>query len=450
MANNPVVNIFKIKELRERIFFTFVILVVFRLGCVLTIPGIDASVLLGYFGDLASKNKNAFASYMDFFAGGAFSNFSVFMLGVMPYVSTQIILQLALIIFPSLKRIAQEDGGQRKVAAWTRVGTVFVCLIQSMAVTVYASSIQYNGASAIVMSNPLAFKLLAMLTVTTGAMITVWLGDQITAHGIGNGISMLIFAGIVARLPHAVIELRNRVVDPDSNLNPVFVIIVLVMFVGIIGLVVFEQRGERKIRVNYAKRVVGRKMYGSQNTYIPFKINPSGVIPVIFASSFLTFPLQIVSSLGSGENSARWIARLSAILTPTGWWYNILLVLLIDFFAYFYTQVTLNPTEIAKNIRENGGSIPGIRTENTESYLQKVLNRLVLPGSLYLAVIAVLPTIIQNLFGFPQAISMLMGGTSLLILVGVDLDTMSQIEALLKMHHSDGLLKKGRIQSRNL
>ena len=439
MASNPIVNMFRIKELRDRILFTFVILVVFRLGCVLTIPGIDASVLITYFADLASKNKNAFASYMDFFAGGAFSNFSVFMLGVMPYVSTQIIMQLALIIFPSLKRIAQEDGGQRRVAAWTRVGTVIVCLIQSLAVTVYASSIP----GAIILDNALAFKLLAMLTVTTGAMITVWLGDQITAHGIGNGISMLIFAGIVARLPHAIIELVNKVKD---GLNPVFVVVVLVMFVAVIALVVFEQQGERKIPVHYAKRVVGRKMYGGQSTYIPFKINPSGVIPIIFASSFLTFPLQIANSLAG---RATWLMKVSAVLNPLGVWYNIIEVLLIIFFAYFYTQVTLNPTEIAKNIRENGGSIPGIRTDKTEEYLQRVLNRLILPGSLYLALIAIIPTVVQILFKFPASISMLMGGTSLLILVGVDLDTMSQVEALLKMHHHDGFTKKG-LKSRNL
>ncbi len=446
MANSPIVNMFKIKELRQKLFFTFLILVVFRLGCVLTIPGINAQVLVDYFDNLAQNSaENSFASYMNFFAGGAFERFSVFMLGVMPYVSTQIILQLALIIFPSLKRAVQEDGGQRKFAAWTRIGTVFVCLIQSLAVTVYASSIP----GAIAIENQLAFKLLAMLTVTTGAMITIWLGDQITAHGIGNGISMLIFAGIVARLPSAVIELVERVRDPNSGINAVFVIIVLLMFIGIIAFVVYEQSGERKIPVHYAKRVVGRKMYGGQSTYIPFKINPSGVIPVIFASSFLTFPLQIISSIGI-RNNGGWINRLSTILKPTGLVYNVLLVLLIIFFAYFYTQVTLNPTEIAKNIRENGGSIPGIRTDKTEEYLQKVLNRLVLPGSLYLALIAVLPTLIQILFQFPQSIAMLMGGTSLLILVGVDLDTMSQVEALLKMHHSEGLVKKGKIRSRNL
>ena len=439
MANNPIVNMFRIKELRDRIFFTFIVLAVFRLGSVLTIPGINPQALNTYFNSLT--RGNAFVDYMDFFAGGAFSNFSVFMLGVMPYISTQIILQLALIIFPTLKKIAQEDGGQKKVNAWTRIGTIFVCLIQSFAVTVYAASIP----DAIVISSPIIFKFIAVLTVTTGTMITIWLGEQITARGIGNGISMLIFAGIVARLPSAVWELMRKVKTGDINI--VFVIVVIAMFVGIVALVVFEQQGERKIPVHYAKRVVGRKMYGGQSTYIPFKINPSGVIPVIFASSFLTFPIQIASSLGP---NVRWLNKLANFLTPSGWWYNIFFVLLIVFFAYFYTQVTLNPSEIAKNIRENGGSIPGIRTDKTEEYMQKVLNRLILPGSLYLAVIAVLPTIIQNLFKFPSSISMLLGGTSLLILVGVDLDTMSQVEALMKMHHHDGLVKKGKLRSRNL
>ena len=439
MANNPIVNMFKVKEIRSRIFFTFIVLAVYRLGSVLTIPGINPQALTSYFESLT--RGNAFVDYMDFFAGGAFSNFSVFMLGVMPYISTQIIMQLALIIFPSLKRIAQEDGGQKKVQKWTRVGTVFVCLIQSMAVTVYASSIP----GAVVISSSVLFKIIAMITVTTGTMVTIWLGEQITARGIGNGISMLIFAGIVARLPSAVWELGRMV--KGGELNIVFVIVVIFMFVGIVALVVYEQQGQRKIPVHYAKRVVGRKMYGGQSTYIPFKINPSGVIPVIFASSFLTFPLQIATSLGP---NVRWLNRLATFLDPVGLWYNVFLVLLIVFFAYFYTQVTLNPTEIAKNVRENGGSIPGIRTDKMEEYMQKVLNRLVLSGSLYLAVIAVLPTIIQNLFGFPQSISMLMGGTSLLILVGVDLDTMSQVEALMKMHHQDGLVKKGKLRSRNL
>ncbi|MDR3283576.1 MAG: preprotein translocase subunit SecY [Treponema sp.] len=439
MASNAIVNMFKVKELRERILFTLAILAVYRFGSVLTVPGINPQALIAFFSE--QVRGSAFVDYMDFFVGGAFSNFSVFMLGVMPYISTQIVMQLALIIFPTLKKIAQEDGGQKKVQAWTRIGTVLVCFIQSAAVTVYANQIP----DAIVITNNFLFRFVAIVSVTTGTMITVWLGEQITARGIGNGISMLIFAGIVARLPSAVLDLIRMIRRGD--INPVFFFVVLIMFVVIIGLVIYEQQGQRKIPVHYAKRVVGRKMYGGQSVYIPFKINPSGVIPVIFASSFLTFPLQIATSLGP---NVRWLNKLAVFLTPSGWAYNIFLVLLIVFFAYFYTQVTLNPVELAKNIRENGGSIPGIRTDKTEEYLQKVLNRLVLPGSLYLAGIAVLPTVIQTVFGFPQSIAMLMGGTSLLILVGVDLDTMSQVEAQLKMHHHEGLVKRGRIRSRNL
>ena len=444
MASNPIVNMFKVKELRERLFFTLLILAVFRLGSVLTIPGVNASVLFDYFNSSIEDSNNAFVSYLDFFVGGAFSNFSIFMLGVMPYISMQIIMQLAVIIFPSLKRISQEDGGQRKIASYTRIGTILVCIIQAWGVTVYAYSIP----NAVVIQNEVAFRLLAILTVTTGSMVTIWLGDQITARGIGNGISMMIFAGIVARLPNAIVELIQKVIAGDIKL--VFVILVLVMFIVIIALVIYEESGQRKIPVHYAKRVVGRKMYGGQSTYIPFKVNPSNVIPLIFASAILTMPLTIISTFAKGENSLNFVSTLSRLLRPTGWLYNVLLVLLIVFFAYFYTQVTLNPTEIAKNIRENGGSIPGVRTDKTEEYLTKILNRLILPGSLFLALIAVIPTIIQHLFGFPQQISMLMGGTSLIIMVGVDLDTMSQVEALLKMHHHDGLTKKGKIRSRSL
>ena len=438
MANNVVANMFKIKDLRSRIFFTIIVLAVFRLGSVLTIPGIDPGALTIYF---RQGQGNAFADHMDFFVGGAFSNFSVFMLGVMPYISTQILMQLAMIIFPRLKKIAEEDGGRKKIQVWTRIVTVFVALLQSSAVGTWARAIP----GAVVISSPFLQLFITMVTVTTGTMITVWMGEQITARGIGNGISMLIFAGIVARLPQAVWELIKLV--SNNELNLVFVIIAFAMFVGIIALVVYEQQGQRKIPVHYAKRVIGRKMYGGQNTYIPFKINPSGVIPIIFASSFLTFPLMLSQMWGSNVS---WLASVARFLRSDGWGYNVLYVVLIIFFAYFYTQVALNPTEIAKQIRENGGSIPGIRTDKTEEYLQKILNRLILPGSLYLAAIAVLPTVIQWAFSFPRNISMLMGGTSLLILVGVDLDTMSQVEALLKMHHHDGLLKKGKIRSRNL
>ncbi|MDR3167625.1 MAG: preprotein translocase subunit SecY [Treponema sp.] len=440
---NPLIGIFRVKELRERIIFTALMLIVFRIGAVLPIPGINVRELNAYF--LSQQNSgNAIVDYLDFFAGGAFSNFSVFMLGIMPYISMSIIMQLLLIVFPRLKKISQEEGGRKKIQAYQRVGTVAVCLIQSFAVTQYAQSISRSVENLLSM-DLLPFTLIAMLTVTTGTMFLMWIGEQITKRGIGNGISLLIFAGIVARLPQALWELGGRVRSGD--LNPVFVVVVFIMFVAVVALVVFEQQGQRKIAVNYAKRVVGRRMYGAQNTYIPFKINPSGVIPVIFASSILTFPLQIASTIGG---NVTWLAAISRALSPQGLLYNILYVLLIIFFAYFYTQVSLNPIEIAKNIRENGGSIPGIRTERIEEYLTKILNRIVLPGSLYLALIAIIPTIIQRLFNFPSSISYLMGGTSLLILVGVDLDTMSQIEALLKMHHHEGLTRKGRLRGRNL
>jgi preprotein translocase subunit SecY len=418
-------------------------LVVFRIGAVLPIPGINVQQLNTYF--LSQQNSgNAIVDYLDFFAGGAFSNFSVFMLGIMPYISMSIIMQLLLIVFPMLKKISQEDGGRKKIQMYQRIGTVVVCLIQSFAVTQYAQSISRSVENLLTI-NLAYFTVLAMLTVTVGTMFLMWIGEQITKRGIGNGISLLIFAGIVARLPQAIWELMGRVRNGD--LNPVFVIVVFLMFIAVVALVVFEQQGQRKIPVNYAKRVVGRRMYGAQNTYIPFKINPSGVIPVIFASSILTFPLQIASTIGG---NVAWLNTVSRILSPRGAFYNILYVVLIIFFAYFYTQVTLNPIEIAKNIRENGGSIPGIRSDRIEEYLIKILNRIVLPGSLYLALIAIIPTIIQHLFNFPSSISYLMGGTSLLILVGVDLDTMSQVEGLLKMHHHEGLTKKGRLRGRNL
>ncbi|MDR2515832.1 MAG: preprotein translocase subunit SecY [Spirochaetaceae bacterium] len=443
---NPLVSIFRVRELRERIVFTALMLMVFRLGAVLPVPGINVSVLARYFQDqLQSGSGNAIVDYLDFFAGGAFSNFSVFMLGIMPYISMSIIMQLLLIVFPRLKKISQEEGGRKKIQSWQRYGTVAVCLIQSFAVTQYAQVIARQVDNFFTINNIYFFSVLAMLTVTTGTMFLMWIGEQITRRGIGNGISLLIFAGIVARLPSAMWDLGRRMGRGD--LNPVFVIVVFVMFVAVVALVVFEQQGQRKIPVHYAKRVVGRKMYGAASTYIPFKINPSGVIPVIFASSILTFPLQIAQTVGG---NVAWLRIVSRALNPTGALYITLYVILIIFFAYFYTQVSLNPIEIAKQIRENGGSIPGIRTERIEEYLTKILNRIVLPGSLYLAVIAVLPTIIQVLFKFPTSISYLMGGTSLLILVGVDLDTMSQVESILKMHHHEGLTKKGHLRGRNL
>ncbi|MDR2542512.1 MAG: preprotein translocase subunit SecY [Treponema sp.] len=445
---NPIVGMLRTKELRERILFTFGMLVVFRIGAVFPIPGINASELSRFFATQGTGNP--IVDYLNFFAGGAFSNFSVFMLGIMPYITMSIMMQLFMIVFPKLKKISQEDGGKKKIQKWQRYGTVGVCIIQSLAVSQYASHIQQSANILYEGLTMTQFRLISILTVTTGTMFLMWIGEQITKRGIGNGISLLIYAGIVARLPEAIFQLFRlmRLPQQEGGINPVFVIIVIVMFVGIVGLVVFEQQGQRKIPVNYAKRVVGRKMYGAQNTYIPFKINPSGVIPVIFASSILMFPLQIADSLGRG--GIGWLVAVSNALNPLGFLYNVLYVLFIVFFAYFYTQVTLNPVEIARQIRENGGSIPGIRTERIEEHLTRILNRIVLPGALYLAMIAVTPTLIQLAFSIPSSVAYMMGGTSLLIMVGVGLDTMSQVEGLLKMHHHDGLVKKGRLRGRNL
>jgi preprotein translocase subunit SecY len=437
---NPIVDIFRVKELRDRILFTIGILVIFRLGTILPIPGINVAALKLYFAAQGTSGAMGIEDFLDFFAGGAFKNFSVFMLTIMPYISMSIIMQLLTIVIPRLKKVQEEEGGKKKINRWTRYGTVVVCLIQSYTVTQYANRIP----DAINLPM-LPFALIAMLTVTTGTMFLMWLGDQITRRGIGNGISMLIFAGIVARIPGAFWTLIQQIQSRD--LNPVFVIIVLIMFVVVVALVIYEQQGQRKIPVHYAKRVIGRRMYGAQNTYLPFKVNPSGVIPVIFASSILVFPLQIAQNLGA---RVEWLSRFASWLRPNGLPYVVAYAVLIIFFAYFYTQVTLNPVEISKHIRENGGSIPGIRSEKMEEYLTRILNRIILPGSLFLTFIAIIPTLVQTLFKFPSSVAYLMGGTSLLILVGVDLDTMSQVEGYLRMHHHDGIVRKGHIKSRNL
>lgn len=437
-----IINIFRIRELRKRVFFTLFMLVVYRLGSVIPIPGIDVNALKDV---IASSAQNSggidLMSYLNFFVGGAFERFSIFLLGIMPYISMSIIMQLLLLVFPKLKKISEEEGGRKKIQRYSRYGTVLVCIIQALTIINYAGNDQFQEQ---VLKIPMAgFVAISILATTCGTLLLMWMGEQITQKGIGNGISLIIFAGIAARLPSAIKSLIDQVQAGD--LNVVVLLLVMMLYVIIIALVIYEQQGQRKIPVNYARRIVGRKVYGGQSQHIPFKINPSGVIPVIFASSILTFPLSFMAG-----SQAEWVIKLADFFRYDGAPYQILYCLLIIFFAYFYTQVTLNPQEISKNIRENGGSIPGIRSDKIEEYLTRVLNRIILPGSLFLAFIAVIPTVISAVFGFPAEAAMLMGGTSLLIMVGVDLDTMSQIEGHLKMHHQEGLVKKGKIRSRNL
>ncbi|HAP56717.1 MAG TPA: preprotein translocase subunit SecY [Sphaerochaeta sp.] len=431
---NSLVEMYRIKDLRKKIFITLGLLIVSRIGAVIPIPGIDPEVLKLFFLSQSSSSNIGLTEYLNFFSGGAFSNFSLFMLGVMPYISTQIIVQLLMLVIPSLKKLAQDPSGHKKIQQYTRYGTIVVCLIQSYVVTIYANSIP-----GVMTMGVLPFTLVAMLTVTTGSMLLIWIGNKITQWGIGNGISLLIFAGIVARFPEAMSVLFRSI--SAGVLNPIVVLVVFVMFLVVVALVVYEEQGVRKIPVNYAKRVVGRKMYGAQSTYIPIKVNPSGVIPVIFASALLSFPLQIATTLGP---EVRWLAAFANWLNPQGAPYLIIYALLIIAFAFFYTQVSMNPVEMAKQIRENGGSVPGVRSEKLEEYLTRVLNRIVLPGSIFLAFIALIPTLVQKFFNFPSTVAMLFGGTSLLILVGVDLDTMRQIEGVMKMHHYDGFNVGGR------
>lgn len=435
---------FKMEDLRKKILFTLLILVITRIGTVIPVPGINPTLLEQYFLSQSSSGNLGLVEYLNFFSGGAFSNFSLFTLGVMPYISMQIIVQLLMLIIPTLKKWGEDSDGRRKIQKLTRYGTIVVCLLQSFVVTVYARSIQ-SYLPGVITIDMLPFTLISMLTVTAGSMILVWLGEKITQFGVGNGISLLIFAGIVARIPSALNVLIQGIIA--GTINPLLVVVVLVMFVIVVALVVCEQEGERKIPVNYAKRVVGRKMYGAQSSYIPFKINPSGVIPVIFASAILSFPLQIASALGP---NVRWLQSVANWLDPQGAPYLIIYTILIIAFAFFYTQVSLNPVEMAKQIRENGGSVPGVRSEKLEEYLTKVLNRIVLPGSLFLAFIALIPTLVQIIFKFPQEVAMLFGGTSLIILVGVELELMKQIESIMKMHHHEGFVGVKKIKSKNL
>ena len=422
--SNTLVDMMRMKDIRKKVLITLGLLAVSRIGAVIPVPGINAVAVLNYF----EASANSFTEYLNFFSGGAFSYYSIFMLGVMPYISTQIIVQLLMLVIPSLKKLSQDPQGAKKIQQYTRYGTIVVCILQSLATTVYARGIP--GALTI---GTVPFTLIAIVSVTAGSMLLVWLGEKITQFGIGNGISLLIFAGIVARIPSAFYSLIVAV--QAGTLNPLAVVLVVVMFFFVIALVVYEEQGQRKIPVHYAKRVVGRKMYGSQSSFIPFKINPSGVIPVIFASALLSFPLQI------GYNSnVRWMQAVANFLNPQGAPYMIIYTLLIIGFAFFYTQISLNPIEMAKNIRDNGGSIPGVRNEKLEEYLTKVLNRIVLPGAIFLAFIALIPTLIQMFFNFPSDVAMLFGGTSLIILVGVDLDTMRQLDGLMKMHHHDGFV----------
>src|ERR1041384_849642 len=403
-------NAGKIPELRRRIFFTLAMLAVYRVGVHIPTPGIDRIALASFF----DKVKDTMFGLFNLFSGGALEQFSVFSLGLMPYISASIILQLLTVVFPYLERLSKEgEAGRRKITQYTRYGTIVLSIVQGMMIAVGMESTRGAGGEAIVLDPGWSFRIMTVITLTSGTAFIMWLGEQITERGIGNGISLIIFAGIVARLPSAITSTYQFI--SEGELGILIVLLVLAIVVATVGVVIFMERGQRRIPVQHAKRGVGPKMYGGQSSHLPLKINPAGVIPPIFASSILIFPATIAQFVDHP------LARMvSALLVPGSLAYDAAYIGLIIFFCYFYTAVTFNPTDVADNMKKYGGYVPGIRPgQRTAEYIDRILTRITLPGALYVAAICVLPSILISQFKIP----FYFGGTALLIVVGVALDT---------------------------
>ena len=424
----------KIPELKRRILISFLLLGVYRIGSHVPVPGIDASAMAEFF----NRSAGGILGMFDMFSGGALSRMSVFALGIMPYISASIILQLLTVVSPTLEKLKKEgEQGRKKITQYTRYGTVLLSLIQGTGIAVGLESMSVSGGN-VVIAPGWGFRLITVITLTAGTAFIMWLGEQITERGIGNGISLIIFAGIVAGMPSAVVNTFQLMSAGQINL---FILLFLaVLMVAVVFCIVFFERAHRRIPVQYAKRVVGRKVYGGQSTHLPLKVNTAGVIPPIFASSLLMFPTTI------GQ-----FVDVPMVQTVTGWLapgqllHNVFFVALIIFFSYFYTAIQFNPTDVADNMKKHGGYIPGIRPgQRTVEYIDKVLSRLTFWGALYLSVICVLPTILINNFGVP----FYFGGTGLLIVVGVSIDTVAQIETHLITRHYEGLAGGRRMRGR--
>jgi len=424
-------NIFRIEELRERIIFTLFMLFVFRIGAHIPTPGIDGSALTAFF----EAQQGSILRFFDMFTGGALARLTVFALGVMPYISASIIMQLLTVVFPYLERLSKEgDAGRRKITAYTRYGTIVLSLVQGFAISVGLESMAAPDGSPVVIStmSPWGFRALTVITLTAGTAFLMWVGEQINERGIGNGISLLIFAGIVVDIPGAIIN-SIQLVQTDQ-LAPLVLGIVAVLMVVVIFAVIYMETAYRKIPVQYAKRMQGNRMYGGQSSHLPLKINSSGVIPPIFASSILAFPATI-----TGFITVPWVQAISGQLLPGRLLYSVLFVLMIFFFCFFYTAIQFNPVKIAEEMKRHGGYIPGIRPgKKTAEYVNLVLTRLTFGGAVYLSAVCILPSILFVIFNVPFSF----GGTALLIVVGVGLDLVNQIEAHLLNQNYDGFMKK--------
>ena len=430
-------NIFKIEELRQKLVYTALLILVYRFGSYVVIPGLNP-VALAELGNQVSGS--GLLSLLDIFSGGAFSNASVFALGIMPYISASIVIQLMGIIIPYFQKMQKEgESGRRKMNQWTRYLTIVVLCIQGPG---YIANL---GAklpdAAFVLGNGVLFYAVALICLIAGTMFTMWLGEKITDKGIGNGVSLLIMVGIVARLPHAFMAEINTRLDTGLG-GPVMLVVELVLLYLIFMAAIALVQAVRKIPVQYAKRIVGNKQYGGVRQYIPLKINAAGVMPIIFAQALMFVPMLFA---GLGD----WGASFASAFSFESWGYNITFFILVVVFTYFYTAITVNPTMMADDMKRNGGFIPGVKPgKATATYIDDIMTRITLPGSIFLGILAILPTF-ANLLGVDQQFSYFFGGTSLLILVGVVLDTLRQIESYLLMRHYDGLMKTGRIKGRS-
>jgi preprotein translocase subunit SecY len=430
-------NIFKIKELRERLLFTGALLIVVRIGAHVTLPGVDAHLLAR--AEASQAANNLFGLY-DLFVGGAFKNAALFALGIMPYISSTIILQLLGAVVPYFQKLSKEgEEGRKKLTQLGRYGTVVVSALQAWGVSVRLTSLTVEQQPIVpVEIQGLGFTISTVIFLTAGTIFMMWLGEQITERGVGNGISLIIFIGIIARFPHAIID-QFRV-----SQNLIIGIMIVAAMVIIVGGVVLLTQGTRRIPVQYAKRVVGRKVYGGVTQYIPLRVNTAGVMPIIFAQSIMFIPSTILTFFPESE----FMQELSGYFQYTSFWYSLLYGILIVFFTYFYTAIAFNPKDVSENMQKQGGFIPGIRPgKHTSDFIDNILTKITLPGSIFLALVAILPAVVSR-FGVTPAFSQFFGGTSLLIMVGVALDTLQQLESQLLMRHYDGFMKSGRLRGR--
>jgi preprotein translocase subunit SecY len=452
-------NIFAIPDLRKRVMFTFGLLAVYRIGCNIPTPGIDPQALL----EFMEAMKGTLLGFVNTFTGGSLERVAVFALGIMPYITASIVLQLLTVVWPYLEKISKEgELGRRKITRYTRYGTMVISLVQSTGISFWLEKVTTPGGAALVPNPGMGFRVMTVLTLTTGCAFVMWLGEQISDRGIGNGISLIIFAGIVIGLPGAIANTVNSIQSGTLSILKVLVLIAFMLVV--VAFIVKMERAQRRIPVQYAKRVVGRKIYGGQNTYLPLRVNTGGVIPVIFASSVVMVPSVI-----AGVFQNQWVQTIAGAVAYGEVLHYVLFVLAIMFFSYFYVSIIFNPADTAENMRKYGGFIPGIRSgKRTAEYIDRVLTRLTLVGASYLAAVSVLPQFllggvkIQNLPWLGPAldsylpawvtsgmgINFFFGGTSLLIVVGVAMDTVQQVESQLVMRNYDGFLKRGRLRGR--